>query len=252
MSRPNSQHWLMVPVLLLAVIAVACGGGEEKTLLNKYFMASKMSDNMTLSNIATVAFDPKTDGQMQSFSIVKVSEPVVTPLEIKQHAAELKAASDEEKAFTDKKKVFQDANGDAIDRILKAEQKNQTAEGQGRRTPEGMDQVARGARRSTPRRCPRPARRSPPSSRSSRSAARISASRLTRRPTRASPRPRKSPSRATSRPDAGTVAKKLRVHAAAHRPEGRQRQGHGRTLGDHGPEGRASRKKLEVVSSSSQ
>jgi DNA polymerase III alpha subunit len=129
MSRPNSKLWLVVPALMLAIVVSACGGGEETTLLNKYFMASKVSDNMTLSNIATVAFDPKTDGQMQSFGIDKVSEPVVTPLQIKQHAAELKAASDEEKVFSDKKKVFQEANGDAIDRILKAEQKNQTLKG---------------------------------------------------------------------------------------------------------------------------
>jgi len=65
MSRPNSKHWLMIPVLVLAVVASACGGGEEQTLLNKYFMASKVSDNMTLSNIATVSFDPKVDGQMR-------------------------------------------------------------------------------------------------------------------------------------------------------------------------------------------
>ena len=129
MSRPNSKLWLVIPALVLAVVVSACGSVEEKTLLNKYFMASKVSDNMTLSNIATVAFDPKADGQMQSFSVVKISEPVVTPLQIKQHATELKAASDEEKVFSDKKKVFQDANGDAIDRILKAEAKNQTLKG---------------------------------------------------------------------------------------------------------------------------
>ncbi len=129
MSRPNSNRWLIVPALLLAVVAVACGGGEEKTLLNKYFMASKVADNMTLANIATVAFDPKADGQMQTFSILSVSEEKVIPLDLKQHAADLKAAIDEEKAFTEKKKAFQDANSDAIDRILKAEQKNQTLKG---------------------------------------------------------------------------------------------------------------------------
>jgi hypothetical protein len=86
MSRPNSK-WLILPALVLAVVAVACGGGgDEKTLLNKYFMASKVADNMTLSNIATVAFDPKADGQMMSFSIVSVSEEKVTPLSIKQDA----------------------------------------------------------------------------------------------------------------------------------------------------------------------
>lgn len=129
MSRPNSKHWLVIPALVLAVVASACGGGEEQTLLNKYFMASKVSDNMTLSNIATVSFDPKVDGQMQSFKVLNVAEPVVTPLEIKKSAEEMKAASEAEKAFTEKKTVFQDANADAIDRILKAEAKNQPLRG---------------------------------------------------------------------------------------------------------------------------
>jgi hypothetical protein len=128
MSRPNSK-WFIVPALVLAVVAAACGGGEEKTLLTKYFMASKVSDNMTLSNIATVAFDPKADGQMMSFNIVSVTPEKVEPLELKKHAADLKAATDEEKAFTEKKKAFQDANTEAIDRIIKAEGKNQTLKG---------------------------------------------------------------------------------------------------------------------------
>ena len=129
MSRPNSK-WLILPALALAIFAVACGGGgEEKTLLNKYFMASKVSDNMTLSNIATVAFDPRTDGQMTSFDIVSVSEERVTPLTIKQDAEVLKAAVAEEKAFTEKKKAFQDANEEAVDRIIKAEGKSQPLKG---------------------------------------------------------------------------------------------------------------------------
>ena len=128
MSRPNSK-WLIVPVLLLTVVAMACGGGEEKTLLTKYFTASKIADNMTLANIATVSFDPKIDGQMGSFSIVSVSEEKVTPLELKKHAADLKAATDEEKAFTAKKTEYQDANTEVIDRILKAEGKNQPLKG---------------------------------------------------------------------------------------------------------------------------
>jgi hypothetical protein len=115
---------------VLAVVAGACGSsGEEYTLLNKYFMASRVADNMTLANIATVAFDPKADGQMMSFKVVSVSPEKIEPLEIKQHAANLKAAADEEKAFTEKKKAFQDANTEAIERILKAEGKNQTLRG---------------------------------------------------------------------------------------------------------------------------
>jgi len=130
MSRPNSNRWLIIPALLLAVVAMACGvGGEEKTLLSKYFTASKVADNMTLANIATVAFDPLADGQMQTFSVMSVSEAKVTPLELKAKAAELKAAADDEKAFTKEKTAFQEANSDAIERILKAEGKNQTLKG---------------------------------------------------------------------------------------------------------------------------
>jgi hypothetical protein len=130
MSRLNTRLWLIVPVLLLAVIAVACGGGgEEKTLLNKYFLASKLADNLTLANIATISFDPKTDGQMQSFSVLSVSEPTSTPLELKAHAAELQTVIGEEKAFTARKKAYQDENTEAIDRIMKAEAKKQTIKG---------------------------------------------------------------------------------------------------------------------------
>ena len=129
MLRPNSNRWLIIPALLLAVVAMACAGGEEKTLLSKYFTASKVADNMTLANITTVAFDPTADGQMQTFSIMSVSEEKVTPLELKAKAAELRAAVDDEKAFTKEKTAFQDANSDAIDRILKAEQKSQTLKG---------------------------------------------------------------------------------------------------------------------------
>lgn len=128
MSRPNSR-WSIVSVLLLTVVAMACGGGEEQTLLTKYFMASKIADNMTLANIATVAFDPKVDGQMGSFSILSVSEEKITPLQLRQHAADLKAATDEEKAFTAKKTEYQDANTEAIDRIIKAESGNQPVRG---------------------------------------------------------------------------------------------------------------------------
>jgi len=129
MSRPNSNRWLIVPALLLAVVAVACGGAEERTLLSKYFAASRVADNMTLANISTVAFDPKADGQMQTFSVLSVSEEKVAPLQLKAKAAELKVAVDDEKAFTKQKTAFQDANSDAIDRILKGEQKNQTLKG---------------------------------------------------------------------------------------------------------------------------
>jgi len=131
MLRPNSLRVVIAPALILAIVAmIGCGGsGEESTTLRKYFNASKMGDNMTLANIATVGFDPKTDGQVQSFSVVSSTPDQITPLTLKQHAADLKAAQDAENEFGKKKKEYQDANSDAIDRILKAEGQNKPLKG---------------------------------------------------------------------------------------------------------------------------
>jgi hypothetical protein len=131
MVRPKSLRVLIAPALLIAIVVmVGCGGsGEEKTTLMKYFNASKMRDNLTLANIATVGFDPAKDGQVQSFSIVSEAPPQVTPLTLKKYAAALKEAQTSEADFAKKKKAFQDANGDAIDRILKAEGANKPLKG---------------------------------------------------------------------------------------------------------------------------
>lgn len=132
MFRPRSLRIVIAPALILAIVAMtgcATGGGEENTTLRKYFNASRMRDNATLANIATVAFDPDTHGQVQGFSVVSASPDQVTPLTLKQHQAELKAAQDAEAEFSKKKKEYQDANTEAIDRILKAEAANKPLKG---------------------------------------------------------------------------------------------------------------------------
>ena len=128
MFRPKS---LIATATILAIIAmIGCGGsGEEKTTLMKYFNASKMRDNLTLANIATVGFDPEKMGQVSTFSIVTQTPDTTEPLTIKQHAADLKAAQDAETEFSKKKKEFQDANGEAIERVLKAEAANKPLKG---------------------------------------------------------------------------------------------------------------------------
>jgi hypothetical protein len=131
MFRPNSLRVVIAPALILAIVAlVSCGGsGEEATTLRKYFNASKMRDNLTLANIATVGFDPEKDGQVSTFSVVSSTPDSVEPLTLKQHAADLKTAQDAESEFSKKKKEFQDANTEAIDRILKAESANKPLKG---------------------------------------------------------------------------------------------------------------------------
>jgi hypothetical protein len=131
MIRPKrSSGFLFVPsLMLLALFLVSCGGGEEYPALQKFFMASKLRDNVTLGNFATVSFDPATDGQMGSFSITTAGAEVSKVLEFKQRAAAVKAAADADNAFTKKKTEYQDKNTEAIDRVLKLEAKGGKALG---------------------------------------------------------------------------------------------------------------------------
>ncbi|MEI6668211.1 MAG: hypothetical protein WCP29_08640 [Acidobacteriota bacterium] len=131
MSRPNTFRVLTYSIVMLCVVVLtACGGfAEEQTLFNKYFMSSKMADNLTLANIATVAFNPATDGQMLTFTIKAVTEEKNTPLTLKSGAEEVRKAVAAENDFTKDKKAFQDANDAAIERLLKAEAKGQKLAG---------------------------------------------------------------------------------------------------------------------------
>jgi len=114
--------FVVAPILFtLIVTTLGCGGSSEELLVRRFFSSSRTRDNATLANIATVAFDPQQDGQVETMKFVSETPEEVVPLQIKARAEAFKAAQDEEKAFTDKKREYQDANGDAITRILEAE-----------------------------------------------------------------------------------------------------------------------------------
>ena len=133
MSRSNtSLRFLIIPVLMACVVGMAaCGAGsaDEKTLFTKYFMSSKIGDNLTLANIATVVFNPQTDGQMMSFNITAVTEEKTTPLQMKASSEELRKAIAEENDFSKKKRDYQDANATAIEKLVKMEQTNKKITG---------------------------------------------------------------------------------------------------------------------------
>lgn len=118
--------WLpaMAAVLTLIVLSACSGSSGEQQLLKKYFDSSRMRDNRTLANIATVSFKPSEEGTVQSFSIQTVGEDVRTPLRIKElnEAYNQTKAADEE--FSKNKKAYQDEHLDAIDRVLRAEREN--------------------------------------------------------------------------------------------------------------------------------
>lgn len=118
--------WLpaLAVVLFTAVLAACAGSSAEQQVLKKYFDASRLRDNRTTANIATVSFRPSEEGSVQSFSVVSTSEEMRTPLKIKElsDAYEQAKAADEE--FSKQKKTYQDDNLDAIDRVLRAERES--------------------------------------------------------------------------------------------------------------------------------
>jgi hypothetical protein len=114
--------FLLTPILFTLVVStLGCGGSSEETIVRKFFAASRMRDNVTLGGIATVVFDPKTDGQVETFSFVSETPEQTQALDLKAKAAAFKEAQKADDAFTAKKNEYQKANLEAIDRVLKAE-----------------------------------------------------------------------------------------------------------------------------------
>jgi len=103
------------------VLIVACSGGAEQKILDDFFRASRLRDNTTLGNFATVSFDPRTDGAVQKFDVVSISEERVRPLPLKQYAQQLADAKAADEAFSAQKRLYQNANIAVIDRVTKAQ-----------------------------------------------------------------------------------------------------------------------------------
>jgi hypothetical protein len=131
MLRPKRPNWfVLVPVLLVAAFVVAsCGGGEEYPILQKFFTASKLHDNVTLGNFAAVSFDPAKDGVMGSFSITNQGAEQSKTLVFKERAKMVKEAADADNALSKRKMEYQDNNTEAIDRVVKIEAKGGKATG---------------------------------------------------------------------------------------------------------------------------
>jgi len=109
---------LAIGAFTLAFVA-GCSGGSEKKLLEDFFRASRVRDNVTLGNFATATFDPRTDGIVQSFDVVSVGEEKASPLPLKQYAKAVADAKEADAAFSTEKRTYQNTNIVAIDRVLK-------------------------------------------------------------------------------------------------------------------------------------
>jgi len=100
---------------------MGCSGGAEQKILDDFFRAARLRDNTTLGNFATVSFDPRTDGSVQKFTVVSVSEERVRPIPLKQFAQQLADAKAADEKFSAEKLAYQKANIAVIDRVTRAQ-----------------------------------------------------------------------------------------------------------------------------------
>lgn len=69
-------------LILLALTLAGCSAAAERTLIAQFFAASRLRDLTALRSLATVVFEPKTDGIVTDFELLKidaVSESVAQP-----------------------------------------------------------------------------------------------------------------------------------------------------------------------------
>lgn len=130
MHRPRYLWLLLAPALFVLIVsATGCGGSSDEPMIRKFFQASRLGDNMTLTNIATVSFDPAKYGRAENVSVESVTPEQSRTLNFKELEKARKDAVAAEDEFTKKKKEYQDKNIEAINRVLKAEAANQKPKG---------------------------------------------------------------------------------------------------------------------------
>ena len=84
MLRPKTSVYLLAPMVLAVAALSACSSpnASEENLVRQFFRASGLRDSQTLSNFATVSFDPKTEGTVGTgdFEVTAVSPERSEPL----------------------------------------------------------------------------------------------------------------------------------------------------------------------------
>jgi len=63
----------VLAVALVTLTVLSCAHDAERASLNQFFAASRLRDLTALKKIATVVFEPATDGMITTFEIVRVT-----------------------------------------------------------------------------------------------------------------------------------------------------------------------------------
>lgn len=112
-------------VCLLAVLApvlASCSGSAEQPIVSEFFNASRLRDSTALARVATVMFDPRTQGTVTSLTITTISPEERKPLPLKALVRTQDDVKAEDEAFSKRKEEYQHANIEAIQRVIRAEQ----------------------------------------------------------------------------------------------------------------------------------
>jgi hypothetical protein len=123
MHQPRSRVPAFGLLSAAFFFALACSGSEQ-SLVGQFFSASRLRDNTSLDNIATVIFDPRTQGTVTTFTVQTVAPEQRKALPLKALAQAQEDARAEDAALTKRKEEYQNANLEAIQRVLKAEREN--------------------------------------------------------------------------------------------------------------------------------
>jgi hypothetical protein len=57
--------------VFISLTGIACAATPEEQVLTRFFEASRALDSTALSRLATVTFNPRTDGSIQQFSVAE-------------------------------------------------------------------------------------------------------------------------------------------------------------------------------------
>ena len=114
---------------VLLIIAACSSAPVEQQLLTVFFRAARAGDNTTLANLATVEFDPKTNGSVAQFTVSNIGEQQHRTVEIQQLTEAVSKARKDRDTFTQEQQAYLTANAVALDRIAKAQRARQPIRG---------------------------------------------------------------------------------------------------------------------------
>jgi hypothetical protein len=104
---------------------LACSGGEEQQLLNRFFMACRSGDNATIASVSQVSF-PAAEG-CEGWEMVEVSEEMTEPFRLTELRAQLTEAKKERDLQFERGKYFLEDNYNEIEKVQLRLDKNPDA-----------------------------------------------------------------------------------------------------------------------------